>query len=75
MIMPNKYIPLQKSLLGLGSIMLKNLRRPQSVSSLWDKMRHVPDIGTFERFTLVLDLLFTLELIRFERGLLYRVRE
>jgi len=74
MIMPTKYIPIQNSLLALGSIVLKNLKRPQSISSLWEKMRHVPEISTFERFTLILDLLFALELIDFEKGLLFRVR-
>jgi hypothetical protein len=74
MILPTKYIPLQKSLLALGSIVLKNLKRPQSISSLWEKMRHVPEMGTFERFTLVLDLLFALDLVGFDRGLLFRVK-
>ena len=75
MIMPTKYIPLQNSLIGLGAILLKNLRRPQSVSSLWEKVRNVPDIGTFERFSLILALLHALNLVALDRGLLYRIHE
>lgn len=75
MIMPTKFIPLQNTLLALGAIVLKNLGRPRSVSSLWEKMRNVPNIGNFERFTLILSLLYAMDLVILEKGLLRRIRK
>ena len=72
MILPDKNILLSHSLLGLGSIVITELRVPQTVSSLWEKARDYEEIKTFEKFILTLDLLCTLGLIEFEEGIIRR---
>ncbi len=70
MILPTKHIKLSNSLLGLGATLLKNIDGTQTVSLLWDKSRILPDVKTFERFTLGLDLLFMLDVVDFKDGLI-----
>ena len=70
MILPDKNILLSHSLLGLGSIVITELRVPQTVSSLWEKARDHEEIKSFEKFILTLDLLYTLGLIEFEGGII-----
>ena len=75
MILPTKHIKLQNCILNLGSILLNNITGKQTVTLLWDKARELPEVKTFERFTLGLDLLFTLGLIDFKEGILVRLKE
>ena len=72
MILPTKHIPAGESLLGIGAILLVRLAKPHSVSALWDAVRDVPEVGTFQRFVLAADLLFLLGAIELERGTLRR---
>ena len=72
MILPDKSISLSHSLLGMGSIIISELRVPQTVSSLWEKARAHEEIKTYEKFILTLDLLYMLELIEFEEGIIWR---
>jgi hypothetical protein len=75
MILPTKHISLRRSLLGVGAIILKQLNRPRTVTSLWESVRVVPEVATFERFILALDLLYMLGAVQIEEGLLHRSRE
>ena len=75
MILPTKHIKLQNCILNLGSVLLNNITGKQTVTLLWDKARELPEVKTFERFTLGLDLLFTLGLIDFKEGILVRLKE
>lgn len=72
MILPTKHIPLYRSLLGLGAVVLQTLNRPTTVTGLWERCRGIEEFGTFERFVQALDLLFLLGAVRLERGLLVR---
>jgi hypothetical protein len=72
MILPTKHIKLSNSLLGLSAELLKYLNGGQTVTSLWGNVRHLPEVKTFERFTLGLDFLYSLGVIEFEDGLLRR---
>ncbi|MBE3588217.1 MAG: hypothetical protein IMW93_06640 [Thermoanaerobacteraceae bacterium] len=72
MILPTKHIPLEISLLGAGAIILDQMKRPQTITSLWDRARELPEIGTFERFALALDFLYIIGAIELEEGLLRR---
>jgi hypothetical protein len=54
-------------------MLLKCLDRPRTVPALWDSVRAVPEIGTFERFALALDLLYILGAVRLENGILHRL--
>ena len=75
MILPTKYIKLSNSLLNLGAVLLHNLDDKYTVSLLWDKTRGLQEVRTFEKFTLGLDLLFSLELVDFQNGLIKRSKE
>lgn len=73
MILPDKNITLSNSLLGIGSKILTELAVPQTVSSLWEKVRRkYSEIKTFEKFVLTVDLLFALGLIEFDEGIVKR---
>ncbi|WP_367269533.1 ABC-three component system middle component 6 [uncultured Brevundimonas sp.] len=74
MILPTKHIGPEESLLGIGGTLLRQLRRPQTVSALWEDVREWPEVATFERFALSLDVLYACGLVSIEEGLLRRVR-
>ena len=78
MLLPTKHIRIERSLLGVGADILHLLDEPKTVSRLWDDfqelrgrmtMRRV----TFDRFTLAIALLFSLNTLEFKRGRLLRV--
>lgn len=76
MILPGKHTKISKSILNVGSILLESLNNKQTISLLWDKTRPNPKIQSFERFTLGLDLLFTLGLVDFDnQGIIKKVRK
>lgn len=72
MILPTKHVSPSRSLLGVGALLLRHLARERTVASLWDEVRSAPEVASFERFTLALDLLFALGAVTLERGLLRR---
>lgn len=72
MILPSKHVPPSRSLLGIGAFLLHHLERERTLASLWDAVRAVPEVASFERFTLALDLLFALGAVTLDRGLLRR---
>lgn len=61
---------LRYSLLGAGTMILKELKIPQTVSSLWEKIRNTDEINNFEKFVLILDFLYMMGLIDFENGII-----
>lgn len=73
MILPSKHISQDQSLIGVGAVLLKQIGRPQTVTSLWESVREHTSIGTFERFVLALDMLHVTGLITLENGLIARV--
>lgn len=73
MILPTKHIPVENSFIGIGALLLAYLDQPTTVSSLWQKVRKLPQIATFERFTLTLDLLYIMNIIEFRDGNIRRV--
>ncbi len=75
MILPTKHIKLSNSLLNVGATLLRYMNEPRTVTSLWNEMRISPEIKTFERFTLGLDLLFIMGVMDFQDGLLRRIKK
>jgi len=75
MILPDKTIKLRYSLIGAGSIILKELRNNETVSSLWEKVKCDDEIKTFSKYLLILDFLYILNLIEYENGVLKRVKK
>tara|TARA_R110001599_G_scaffold67867_4_gene191402 strand:+ start:30315 stop:30542 length:228 start_codon:yes stop_codon:yes gene_type:complete len=73
MIMPNKYLREDEALIGFGSVVLMHISIERSLSDLWEDVKNFESIGNFERFILVLDMLFLLGLIEFEKNKIKRV--
>ena len=72
MILPDKHLPTERSLVSLGAVVLEQLRHPRSVSALWESVRQSPGIGTFHQFTLAVTFLFTIGAVSFVDDLLFR---
>lgn len=72
MILPSKHISEEQTLLGVGAVVLRYLERPQTVTSLWDKVRDEKVVGTYERFVLALDFLHITGVVNLSQGLLRR---
>jgi hypothetical protein len=73
MILPTKHVEVGRSLLGVGASILNRLQKPRSVTALWEELQQVPEVGTFERFTLGLDLLYAIGAVQLtDDGLLRR---
>ena len=72
MILPSKHISEEKALIGVGAVLLAELRSPQTVTSLWEKVRTHRSVGTFERFVLALDMLYITGVVSMSNGLIGR---
>jgi len=72
MILPDKMLKLRFSLLGAATLVLTELERPQTVSFLWEKVKHHAEVGAFGKFVLLLDFLYALGLVEYDTGLLRR---
>jgi len=72
MILPTKHISTRNSLLGVGATIIEHLNHPRTVTSLWNDLSKVPEVATFERFVLVLDLLYMIRAIELEEGLIHK---
>lgn len=78
MILPTKRLGQDRALLSVGAEILDLLSEPKTVSRLWDELqrsrserfgvRTIP----YDWFVLALDLLYTLEILEMERGLLWK---
>ena len=72
MILPSKHLSIRDSLLGAGTVIIRELKTPKTVSRLWEKLRDDPAIGSYHRFTLILDFLFSINAIKLEDNLVCR---
>lgn len=74
-LLPNKHIEAKRSLLGLGALLLLKLEKPSTITGLWERCRENPDIGSFERFTASLDLLYLLGAVGIDNSILVRTHD
>ena len=72
MILPSKHIPENQTLLGVGAVILAHLKRSETVTSLWDKVRNDRSVGTYERFVLALDLLHIIGIVDLSQGMIQK---
>lgn len=77
MIGPGRHLLTHRSLLGMGAVALGILRRPMTVSGLWNRLRG--DWGgtlgapiTYGSFTILIDFLCMLGAVELRDGLLRR---
>ena len=76
MILPSKHLRVNQALIGLGAVILRNLDEGRSVSELWERSR-LDDISgprerpmSFDWFLLSLTLLYAMDAIELERGII-----
>ena len=72
MILPTKHIGPLDSLLGIGALILERARTPRTITQLWDELRATPQVATFERLLLGLDLLYMMGLVELDGGVIRR---
>lgn len=72
MILPDKRIRMSNSLLIVGATLLSTMRPRQTVTELWSRTRTRPEIRTFDRFVLGLDLLFILGVVSYKDGMVVK---
>lgn len=70
MLLPDKYVAVDRSLFGQAGLILARRSPGQTVSELWSTVSSASDDWTFDRFSLALSLLYGLGLVRLRQGLL-----
>lgn len=70
--LPNKYVTVDYSIIGLTAILLEAVRPNDTVSSLWDRVSRDQRIRTFERFADAATLAFSGGLLTLDGGVLLR---
>jgi hypothetical protein len=73
-ILPTKHIAIPESVIGMGASILGHMTRPLTLSRLWERVRELEEHTSYERFLLTLDLLYSIDAINLEDGLLKRKR-
>lgn len=74
MVLPNKHLPVNRSLVGLGAEILGILAdRPRTVSSTWERLRTRNVDTSFEQFALAASFLFSLGAVDLDGDNLRRV--
>lgn len=74
MIMPNKNLKEEDTLLGSCAVIFDNLSDKKSLSELWEIVKNDKSVYNFERSILSLDMLYMLNLIDFEKNYLIKVK-
>jgi hypothetical protein len=78
MILPTKHVRPDRALIGVGAEVLEILKRPMTMSRLWDEIRGRRTLLTpnapidYQWFVLSLDLLYVIGAVDLERGLVRR---
>ena len=73
--LPNKYVPVDHSLIGLTALVIDRLSANDTVSSLWNKLSGDQRIRTFDRFADALALGFAAGLLDLEEGVIILTSE
>jgi hypothetical protein len=74
-LLPTKYIPIDSSVLGMASLLLSFIDSNDTVSTLWDRVRSLPEVRTFDRYADALTLLFAARIIDMQHGTLVLTNE
>ena len=75
MILPSKHLSQDRALLSVGAKILQHLQRPKTVSAIWEELTKtscktaISTIG-YNSFILTLDLLYSINTIEMEDGVL-----
>lgn len=74
MILPDKNIKLEYSLLNCGALILDEIREPKTISLLWEQVKQKETLDNYEMFVLTLDFLFIINAIKLNDGFLERCK-
>lgn len=74
MILPDKNIKLEYSLLNCGALILDEIREPKTISLLWEQVKQKKTLDNYEKFVLTLDFLFIINAIKLNDGFLERCK-
>ena len=74
MILPSKHLSQERALLTVGARILERLRKPRTVSSLWESFDRGETTLSYDSFILALDLLFMMGAVHLEDGILSHAR-
>lgn len=69
--LPNKYVPIPYSILGVASFLAASITLNDTVSTLWDRVREDDRVRTFDRFAEGLTLLHAGGILQLENGILH----
>lgn len=68
--MPNKYVPIPYSMLGVSSFLAEHMQPNDTISALWDRVRNDDRVRTFDRYAEALTLLFAGGILVLDKGIL-----
>lgn len=74
-LLPGKHVPLESSLIGQTASFYSALPSASPVPRTWAVCRTKFERVTFERFALMLDVLYALHLIDLENGVIVKLRD
>lgn len=74
MILPDKNIKLEYSLLNCGALILDEIREPKTISLLWEQVKQKETLDNYEKFVLTLDFLFIINAIKLNDVFLERCK-
>lgn len=68
--LPSKYVPVAHSTVGVAAFLIESLGANDTVSSLWDRVRHDERVRSFDRFANALTTLFAGHVVLLDKGVL-----
>lgn len=75
MILPNKNIKMEYSLLNCGALILSDISGSSTISAIWEKAKTKEALVSYEKFVLTLDYLYMIDAIYIKNGLIVRCKE
>lgn len=72
MILPNKCLHINNTYLAAGAKLIELLDKPCTISSLWERVKHMKEMDNYERFISVIVFLRVLGAIDNEHGIIRR---
>jgi len=67
-LLPNKYVPVEFSNIGVAAVVLETLQPNDTVSTLWQRLSTDERVRTFNRFADALTVLYAANVIEMLRG-------
>jgi hypothetical protein len=74
MILPQKHIPIERTMIGNGAIIIKLLKKEMFSDDLWDKYKNymlkqqIKENSSIDDFILTLDFLYSIKAININKG-------